>query len=37
MCIVIIHCSGKSKIFNLLESEDVINALKAVKKIGANI
>ena len=24
--------TGKSKIFNLLESEDVINALKAVKK-----
>ena len=27
---------GRSKIFNLLESEDVINALKAVKKIGVN-
>jgi len=27
---------GKSKIFNLLESEDVISALKAVKKIGVN-
>ena len=28
--------TGKSKIFNLLESEDVINALKAVKKIGVH-
>ncbi len=27
---------GKSKIFNLLESEDVNNALKTVKKIGVN-
>ena len=26
--------TGKSKIFNLLESEDVTNALKAIKKIG---
>ena len=25
---------GKSKIFNLLESDDVLNAIKAVKKIG---
>jgi len=28
--------AGKSKIFNLLESEDVINSLKALKKIGVN-
>tara|TARA_Y100001970_G_scaffold140436_1_gene172867 strand:- start:7702 stop:9030 length:1329 start_codon:yes stop_codon:yes gene_type:complete len=28
--------TGKSKIFNLLESEDVINSLKAVKKLGVN-
>ena len=27
---------GKSKIYNLLESEDVINSLKTVKKIGVN-
>ena len=25
---------GKSKIFNLLESEDVLNSLKAIKKLG---
>ena len=25
---------GKSKIYNLLESEDVINSLKAIKKLG---
>ena len=25
---------GLSKIYNLLESEDVINALKAIKKLG---
>ena len=25
---------GKSKIFNILESEDVINTLKAVEKFG---
>ena len=25
---------GKSKIFNILESEDVLNALKIVRKIG---
>ena len=25
---------GKSKIYNLLESEDVINALKSIKKLG---
>ena len=28
---------GKSKIFNLLESEDVLNAIKVVKKIGVKI
>ena len=28
--------TGKSKIFNLLESEDVNNALIAIKKIGVN-
>ncbi len=27
---------GKSKIYNLLESEDVINTLKAIKKLGIN-
>ena len=27
---------GVSKIFNLLESEDVINALKTIKKLGVN-
>ena len=27
---------GKSKIYNLLKSEDVTNALKAVNKIGIN-
>ena len=27
---------GTSKIFNLLESDDVLNALKAIKKIGVN-
>ena len=27
---------GKSKIYNLLESEDVINSLKAIKKLGVN-
>ena len=27
---------GKSKIYNLLESEDVINALKSVKRLGIN-
>ena len=25
---------GKSKIYNLLESEDVINSLKAIKRLG---
>ena len=25
---------GKSKIYNLLESEDVLNALKIIKKLG---
>ena len=28
---------GKSKIFNLLESEDVINTLKSMKSLGVNI
>ena len=28
--------AGTSKIFNLLESDDVLNALKAIKKIGVN-
>ena len=28
--------TGKSKIFNLLESEDVINTLNAIKKLGIN-
>ena len=27
---------GKSKISNLLESEDVLNALKTIKKLGVN-
>ena len=27
---------GKSKIFNLLESEDVMNALYCIKKLGIN-
>ena len=27
---------GKSKIYNLLESEDVISALKCIKKLGIN-
>ena len=27
---------GKSKIYNLLESEDVINSLKCIKKLGVN-
>ncbi len=27
---------GRSKIFNLLESEDVINSLKIIKKLGVN-
>ena len=27
---------GKSKIFNLLESEDVMNAVRAVKKLGVS-
>ena len=27
---------GTSKISNLLESEDVLNALKAIKKLGIN-
>ena len=27
---------GKSKIYNLLESEDVINTLKSIKKLGIN-
>ena len=25
---------GKSRLFNLLESEDVVNALNAIKKLG---
>ena len=28
---------GKSKIFNLLESEDVMSAISAVKKIGVRV
>ena len=28
---------GKSKLFNLLDSEDVNNALKVVKKLGVKI
>ena len=28
---------GKSKIFNLLEGEDVINTLKAMRLLGAKI
>ena len=28
---------GVSKIYNLLESEDVINAIKALKKLGIKI
>ena len=27
---------GISKIFNLLESEDVLNTLRAIKKLGVN-
>ena len=27
---------GKSKIYNLLEAEDVINTLKSIKKLGIN-
>ena len=27
---------GRSKIFNILESEDVINTLRSLKKIGVN-
>ena len=27
---------GKSKIYNLLESEDVLHALKSIKKLGIN-
>ena len=27
---------GKSKIYNLLESEDVTNTLKSIKKLGIN-
>ena len=27
---------GKSRLLNLLESEDVLNALKAIKKLGIN-
>ena len=27
-------CHNRSKIFNILESEDVINTLKAVEKFG---
>ena len=27
---------GKSRLYNLLESEDVINALKSIKKLGIN-
>ena len=27
---------GSSKIYNLLESEDVINSLKSIKKLGIN-
>ena len=26
--------NGKSKIYNLLESEDVVNSLKTIKKFG---
>ncbi len=29
--------TGKSKIQNLLESEDVINTIKCLKKLGVNI
>ena len=28
--------NGKSKIFNLLESEDVMNAVRAVRKLGVS-
>ena len=28
---------GKSKIYNLLESEDVINSLKSIKKLGIKL
>ena len=31
------YCIGNSKIFNLLESDDVINILKVIKKLGVKI
>ena len=36
MCTISAIAIGKSKIFNLLESEDVMNAVRAVKKIGVS-
>ena len=30
-------CLGNSKIFNLLESEDVLNTVKSLKKLGVKI
>ena len=36
-CILISSiASGKSRIFNLLKSDDVLNSLKVIKQIGAN-
>ena len=34
MCIISSQAIGKSRIYNLLESQDVINALKSIKKLG---
>ena len=31
------YCIGKCKIFNLLESDDVLNTLQVVKKLGIKI
>ncbi|MBC33108.1 MAG: hypothetical protein CMN01_00540 [Rickettsiales bacterium] len=30
-------CMGNSKIYNLLESEDVLNTLKSIEKLGLKI
>ena len=31
------YCIGKCKIFNLLESDDVLNTLEVIKKLGIKI
>ena len=31
------YCVGSCKIFNLLESDDVLNTLKVIKKLGVKI